>query len=173
MLQRLTSPSEYLSRPTTGAEQGWVRWLQCLIRKWSCVNHQFQFHTQIAYKSKYMTHDLYYLLLYNYWPDIKYNYTNLAFHSLGHSRGPLTSASDYASAQWRLILHILVTRSPHVNKTGSRVPYMVFVVAEVIDHNHSTRAGPVRIQCVMTGMFDRKWKDHTSVPKHWEFFKWT
>ena len=25
----------------------------------------------------------------------------------------------------------------------------------------------------MTGMFDRKWKGCTSVPKHWEFFKWT
>ena len=25
----------------------------------------------------------------------------------------------------------------------------------------------------MTGMFDRKWKGHASVRKHWEFFKWT
>ena len=49
------------------AEQRWVRWLQCLIRKWSCVNHQFQFHTQIAYKPTYITHDLCYLLLFNYW----------------------------------------------------------------------------------------------------------
>ena len=27
-----------------------------------------------------------------------------------------TSASDYASEQWRVVLHILVTCSPHVNK---------------------------------------------------------
>ena len=27
-----------------------------------------------------------------------------------------------------------------------------------LTHNHSTRAGPVRIHCVMAGMFDRKWK---------------
>ena len=31
----------------------------------------------------------------------------------------------------------------------------------------------MRISCVMTGIFDRKWKGRTSVPKHWEFFKWT
>ena len=49
------------------AEQRWVRWLQCLIRKWSCVNHQFQFHTQIAYKPTYMTLYLCYLLLFNNW----------------------------------------------------------------------------------------------------------
>ena len=28
VLWRLTSPSDYSSRPTTGAEQRWVRWLQ-------------------------------------------------------------------------------------------------------------------------------------------------
>ena len=49
------------------AEQRWVRWFQCLFRKWSCVNHQFQFHTQVAYKVTYTTHDLCYLLLFNYW----------------------------------------------------------------------------------------------------------
>ena len=58
---------QHSSRPTTRAEQRWVHWLQCLIRKWSCVNHQFQFNTQIAYKPTYMAHDLYYLLLFNYW----------------------------------------------------------------------------------------------------------
>ena len=41
------------------AEQRWMRWLQCLIREWSWVNHQFQFNTQIAYEPTYMTHDLY------------------------------------------------------------------------------------------------------------------
>ena len=61
------APNEYSSRPTTRAEQRWVHWLQCLIRKWSCVNHQFQFNTQIAYEPTYMAHDGYYLLLFNYW----------------------------------------------------------------------------------------------------------
>ena len=42
-----------------------------------------------------------------------------------------------------------------------------------LTHNHTTRAGPVRIRCVMRGMFERKWKGRASVPKHWEFFKWT
>ena len=61
------APNEYSSRPTTRAEQRWVRWLQCLIRKWSCVNHQFQLNTQIAYEPTYMAHYRYYLLLFNYW----------------------------------------------------------------------------------------------------------
>ena len=89
---------------------------QCLIRKWSCVNHQFQLHTQIAYKPTYMTHDLCYLLLFIIGTDIKFNHTNLEIHSSGHSRGPFASASDYASAQWRLVLHILVTCASHVKK---------------------------------------------------------
>ena len=42
-----------------------------------------------------------------------------------------------------------------------------------LTHNHTTRAGPVRIRCVMRGMFERKWKGRASVPKHWKFFKWT
>ena len=48
--------------------------------------------------------------------DIKFNHTNSAIHSSGHSHSLLTSASDCTSAQWRLVLHILVTCSPHVNK---------------------------------------------------------
>ena len=48
--------------------------------------------------------------------DIKFNHANSAIHSLGHSHSLLTSASDYTSAQWRLVLHILGTCSPHVNK---------------------------------------------------------
>ena len=45
--------------------------------------------------------------------DIKFNHTNWTNHSSGHSHSLF---SDYASAQWRLVLHILVTCSPHVNK---------------------------------------------------------
>ena len=48
--------------------------------------------------------------------DMKFNHTNSAIHSSGHSHILLTSASDYTSAQWGLVLHILVTCSPHVNK---------------------------------------------------------
>ena len=48
--------------------------------------------------------------------DIKLNHTKSAIHSSGHSHSLFTSASDYASAQWRLVLHILATCSPHVNK---------------------------------------------------------
>ena len=93
------------------AEQRWVRWLQCLIKKWSFGNHQFQFHTQIAYKPTYMIHVTYYFLIIG--TDIRPNRQSI---SSGHSHTLLTSASDYTSAQWRLVLHILVTCSPHVNK---------------------------------------------------------
>ena len=101
--------------------------------------------------------------------DIKFNHTNSPIHSPGHSHSLFTSASDYASAQWRLALHILVTYSPHVNKCWFF--YSLWLTS--LTHNHSTSAGPVRIHCVMTGVFGRKWKGCASVPKHWGFFKWT
>ena len=72
------------------------------------------------HNSTYMTHDLCYLLLFIIGTDIKFNH-NSAIHSSGHLRGPFTSASDYAPAQWRLLLHILVTCSPHVNKCWVRL----------------------------------------------------
>ena len=106
--------AKYSSRPTTGAEQWWVRWFQCLIRTWSCVDFQFQFHA--AYKPTYMTHDLCHMLLFIIGTNIKFNHTNLAIHSSGHSPSLFTPTSDYASAHWRLALHILVTCFPHVNK---------------------------------------------------------
>ena len=46
-----------------------------------------------------MTQDLCYLLLFIIDTGIKFNNTNSAIHSSGHSRGPSASASDYASAQ--------------------------------------------------------------------------
>ena len=63
-----------------------------------------------------MTHDLCYMLLIVISTHIKFNHTNSAIHSLGQSSSFFTSTSDYASAQWRLVLHIFVTCSPHVNK---------------------------------------------------------
>ena len=101
------------------AEQRWVRWLQCLIRKWSCVNLQFHSYTQIAFKHTYMTRDLCHSLLFNYrhWHKIQsHQFANPFFGTLGHPHSLSTSASDYKSAQWRLVLHILVTCFPHVNK---------------------------------------------------------
>ena len=110
------SCAEYSSRPTTGGEQRWVRWLLCLIRTRSWVNFQFQFHIQIAYKPTYTTHDLRKMLRFIIGTDITFNHTNSAIHSSGHSSGLFTSTSDCASVQRRLVLHILVTCSPHVNK---------------------------------------------------------
>ena len=63
-----------------------------------------------------MTYDLWYVLPFIIGTDMKFNHTNWAIHSSGHSRSPFTSASDYASAHWILLLHILVTCSPHSNK---------------------------------------------------------
>ena len=64
-----------------------------------------------------MTHDLCCLLLFIIGTDIKFSHTNSEIHFSGHSRGPFTSTIDYASAQWRLLLHILATCSPHVSKS--------------------------------------------------------
>ena len=66
---------EYSSRPTTGDEQRWVRRIQCLVRKSSCVYFQFQFHTQIAYKPTHMTYNLCYILLFITGTDIKFHRT--------------------------------------------------------------------------------------------------
>ena len=142
-----------------------MRWLQCLIRKWSCVNHQFQFHAQIAYKPTYMTRDLCYLLMFIIGTDIKFNPTNSAIHSSGHSRGPFTSASDYASAQWRVLLHNLFSTCQQVLGQASHIWYSLWLKS--LTHNHSTCASPVRVHCVTTGMYDRKRKGRASVPKHW------
>ena len=88
------------------AEQRWVRWFQCLIRKRSCVNHQFQFHTQMAYK-----HDIWSMLLVTvyYWHSHKiqsHQFSDPFFRTL---------ARPFHLSQW-LLHHILVICSPHVNK---------------------------------------------------------
>ena len=87
-----------------------------LIRKWSCVNHHFN-STHKYHMSPHIWYMIYitcYFLIIG--TDIRFNHTKSAIHSSGHSHSLFTSASDYASAQWRLIIHILVTCSPHVNK---------------------------------------------------------
>ena len=115
-----------------------------------------------------MTHDLCYLLLLIIGTDIKLNHTNWAIHSSEHSHSLLTSASDSTSAQWRLLLHIWVT---YVLGHPCHIWYSLG--PKSLTHNHLTRAGPVKIRCAMTGMFDRKWEGCVSVPKHWGCFKWT
>ena len=61
-------------------------------------------------------------------------------------------SEDWCFIFWQFVLHMSTS-------AGSRVPYMVFV-------------GPVNPLC-HDGQFDKKWKGCASVPKHWEFFKWT
>ena len=76
----------------------------------------FQFHERIAHKPKYITHDPCHILLFMIDTNMQFNHTNSTMRSSGHSRGLFTSASDWASAQWRFVLHIPVTWSPNVNK---------------------------------------------------------
>ena len=158
VLYRLTSTIEYSSRPTTRAEQRWVRWLQCLIRKWSCVNYQFQFNTQIAYEPTYMAHDLYYVLLVNYW-----HWHKIESHQFGN---PFfgTLAQPFHFRQWLRVCAMKTGTSYFGNLfptcqdvLGHACHIWHSLWLKSLTHNHSTRAGPVRIHCVTTGVFGRKW----------------
>ena len=73
--------------------------------------------------------------------DIKFNHTNSAIHSSEHSHSLFTSASDYASAQWRLVLHILVTCSSHVNKCWVTLVIYGIRCNKSLTHNHSNTCG--------------------------------
>ena len=162
----LTSPNEYSSRPTTGAEQRCLCWFQCLIRKWSCVNHQCQFHTQIAYKPTYMTHDLYQLLLFNYWHWHKIQsqqFDNPFFGAL---------AQSFHFRRWLCVCALKTGTSNFVNLfptcqqvLGHMCHIWYSLWKKSLTHDNLTRAGPVKIRCVMTGMSNRRWKDPASVPK--------
>ena len=103
--------------------------------------------------------------------DITFNHTNSAIHSSGHSRSLLTPASDNTSVRWRLVLHILFSTCQQVLGYPCHTWYSLG--PKPLTHNHSTRAGPAKIRCGMTGVFDRKWEGCTSVPKQWGCFKWT
>ena len=139
------------------AEQRWVRRLQCLIRKWSCVNHQFQFHTQIACKPTYMTRDLCYLLLFSYW-----HWHKILSHQFGN---PFfgTPAQPFDFRQW---LHVCTVKigtsyfgdlfSTCQQVLGHLCHIWYSLGPKSLTHNHSTCAIPVKIRCVMTGVFDRK-----------------
>ena len=139
------------------AEQRWLHWLQCLIRKWSCVNHQFQFHTQIAYKPTYKTHDLcycYFLIIGTY---IRFNRTNSAIYVFG------TLAQPFDFRQWLHVCAVKVDTSYFGDLfstcqlvLGHPCHIWCSLGPKSLTHNHSTHAGPVKICCVMTGVFDRK-----------------
>ena len=102
--------------------------------------------------------------------DVEFNHTNSAIHSSGHSHSLLTSASDYTSAQWRLLLHILVTCSPHVNKC--------WVTRAICGILWGRSHWPITIQHVRAQWrsvvpWHRKWEGCASVPKQWGCYKWT
>ena len=162
--------AEYSSRPTTGAEQWSLCWLQCLIRKWSCVNFQFQLHTQIAYKPTYMTYDLCHMLLLIIGTDIK-------SHQFGDSFFGIL-AQPFHSPQWLCVCAVIIGASyfgdlfsTWQQVLGHTCHIWYSLGLKSLIHNYLTRAVPVRIICIMTGMFDRKWKGRASVLKHWGFFK--
>ena len=75
------SRAEYTSMPTTGVEQRWLCWIQLLIKRWSCVNFQTQFHTRIAYKLTYITRESCHIFIYMIGANMKFNHTNFPIHS--------------------------------------------------------------------------------------------
>ena len=134
------SRAEYSSRPTTEAEQWPVCWLQCLIKKWSCVNSQFRLHTQVAYK-----------------PHIHDTWHKIQSHQFGN---PFlgTLARHVHFRQWLCVCAVKIGASYFVDlfSTCQQVPghachiwYMLGL--KLFTQNHSTRAGRLRIRCVMTG----------------------
>ena len=118
--------------------------------------HQFKFHTQIAYKPTYMTHDLCYLLFFNYWHCHK-----IKSHQFGNQFFG-TLALHFHLRQW-LSVCTVKTGTSYFGNLFPACQQMLGYVCHIwyslwlksLTHNHSTRAGTVRIRCVMTGMLDR------------------
>ena len=121
-----------------------------------------------------MTHDLCYLLLFNYWNWHKiysHQFSNLFFG---------TFAQPFHFRQWLRVCTMktgtsyfdnLFPTCQQVLGHSCHIWYSLWLKS--LTHDHSTHAGPARIHCVMTGMFNKEWKGCVIVPKHWEFFKWT
>ena len=114
---------------------------------WSCFSHQFQFNTQIAYEP---TCTCYILII---GTDIKFNHTNSAYIFFG------TLTQPFHFRQWLRVCAMKTGTSYF----GNLFPTCQLVLCHAchiwyslwpksLTHNHSTRAGPVRIQCVMTGV---------------------
>ena len=107
--------------------------------------------------------------------DIKFNHSNSAIPFFG------TLAQPFHFRQWLRVCAMKTGTSYF----GSLFPTCQQVLGhpchiwyslwlKSLTHNHSTRVDPlVRVHCVMTGVFGRKWKGCASVPKHWGFVKWT
>ena len=121
-----------------------------------------------------MTHDLCYLLLFNYW-----HWHKIQSHQFGNPFfGTLAQPFDFR--QW---LHVCAVKigtlyfgdlfSTCQQVLGHPCHTWYSLEPKSSTHNHSTRAGPAKIRYVMTGVFDRKWEGCASVPKHWGCFKWT
>ena len=134
------SRADYSSRPTTEAEQWPVRWLQCLIKKWSCVNSQFRLHTQVAYK-----------------PHIHDTWHEIQSHQFGN---PFlgTLARHVHFRQWLCVCAVKIGASyfrdlfstcQQVLGHACHIWYSLGL--KLLTQNHSTRAGRLRIRCVMTG----------------------
>ena len=90
-----------------------------------------------------MTHDLCHITFY-YWHWHKiwsHQFANPFFGTLARSFH-FCQWLNVMSAHWRLVLHILVTCVHMSTSAGSRVPYMVFVGAEVIDPQPFNMCGP-------------------------------
>ena len=107
--------------------------------------------------------------------DIKFNHTNSALHSSGH-----VLAQPFDFRQWLHVCAVKIVTSyfGDLFSTCQQVlghPCHIWnsLGPKSLTHNHSTHADPVKIRCVMTGVFDRKWEGCASIPKHWGCFKWT
>ena len=106
--------------------------------------------------------------------DIRFNNTNSAIYVFG------TLAQPFDFLQW---LHVCAVKigtsyfgdlfSTCQQVLGHPCHIWYSLGPKSLTHNYSTRASPVKIRCVMTGVFDRKWEGCARVPKHWECFKWT
>ena len=71
------------SHPSNGARSSEVA--KCLIKKWPCVNFQFQFRTRrIAYKPIYMTYEPWAMLIFG--TNMSHHFRHVFIGSLTHNR---------------------------------------------------------------------------------------
>ena len=106
------------------------------------------------------------------WHKIKFNHTN-SQSILRDTRAAfslLPAITHLRSEDWCYFGNLFST-CQQVLGHACHIWYS-FGLKSLTHNNNSTCAGPVRIHCVMTGMFDRKWKGCTSVSKYWDFFYW-
>ena len=110
-----------------------------------------------------MTHDLCNLLLSYYW-----HWHEIQSHQFGN---PFfgTLAQPFHFRRWLRVCAVKTgtsyfgNLSPTCQQVLGHACHIWYSLS--LTHNNSTRAGPVRIRCVIMGMFDRKWNDFVS----WSF----